>query len=976
MKGGATGRPAPAACLVIIALSHAPAFAQDELEEILVTGTRVAQRDFESASPIVSVSQEFFARTGSSTVETALNTLPQFVPAYTSTSILASNGGQANVQLRGLGPGSTLILIDSKRLIPANGTGVVDLNIIPPSLIESVEIITGGASAVYGSDAMAGVVNFRLKNDFDGVEIDAQWGQTERGDGADYGGGVTAGLDFAAGRGSVLGYVGYAERGSVLSTKRDFARYGLRYFGPDAGGVGPGGAFLPDLGHRIEEGRVVDVQPSKAAFESLFGSYGYPGRFDPNQTRFSVNADGTVFTQGTGDPGSVLNFRGERDPFTFNDRYYATNDTAYALELPLERRSAFTRASFAFNDSAELYAQGLYADYSVDLRNDPTSMYDSVHMPPTNPYIPPDLQFLLNSRLDPDAYVALDKHMSELGPRVSSFKYDVYQATLGLRGKVFAAWSYDLYVQAGANDQTETQSGSALISRIEKLTFAPDGGKAICGGFNPFGVGSISAECAAYIAAGASNRASVDQRIIEASLNGPLLQLPAGELRAAFGVFYKKDEYRYSADPVATATVSPLDDRLDFLEFNGAPDIDANDENTDLYVEASIPLLADRPGIRSLETVVGYRYSKYASAGGVDAYKADLLYRPVDAVQLRSSYQHAVRAPSIFELYEPQLPMKELYSGGDPCEVDSKQRKGPDRLSVEAVEALCLAQGFPDKFLASYDDPDDQARGFAGGNPDLDPETADTLTVGVVLTSQFANRWLDRLQVSLDWYSIEVDDAIAFVPADLFIARCFDPTFNPGFDAANEWCRMFSRDPASGDIVDAYAILRNSAGMRTSGVDLQLDWQLDIGPGQLGLNWLVSHMDSFERLEAPGIPTTELVGTVGSNFIGTAFPEWKGNLDLTYAWQALTLDAGWRYVGGMNDACVREFRVPHYDSFDLGASFDFDESRLAGLQLRVGLENVTDEDPPIIPCWNSANTEASQYDVLGRRYFVSLRYSF
>jgi len=157
LKGGATGRPAPAACLVIIALSHAPAFAQDELEEILVTGTRVAQRDFESASPIVSVSQEFFARTGSSTVETALNTLPQFVPAYTSTSILASNGGQANVQLRGLGPGSTLILIDSKRLIPANGSGVVDLNIIPPSLIKSVDIITGGASAVYGSDATPGI---------------------------------------------------------------------------------------------------------------------------------------------------------------------------------------------------------------------------------------------------------------------------------------------------------------------------------------------------------------------------------------------------------------------------------------------------------------------------------------------------------------------------------------------------------------------------------------------------------------------------------------------------------------------------------------------------------------------------------------------------------------------------------------------------------------------------------------------------
>ena len=367
------------------------------------------------------------------------------------------------------------------------------------------------------------------------------------------------------------------------------------------------------------------------------------------------------------------------------------------MEMPLERRSAFTRASFEFNDSAELYAQGLYADYNVDLQK--RSDFDVRQCAACRRRIRTFRQTSSSfstraSTLMKD--VVLDKHMSELGPRVSSFEYDVYQATLGLRGKVFARWSYDLYVQAGANDQTETQSGSASISRIEDLTRAPDGGKAICGGFNPFGVGSISAECAAYIAADASNRASVDQTIIEASLNGPLLQLPAGELRAAFGVFYKKDEYRYSADPVATATVSPLDDRLDFLEFNGAPDIDANDENTDLYVEASIPLLADRPGIRSLETVLGYRYSKYASAGGVDAYKADLLYRPVDALQLRSSYQHAVRAPSVFELYVPQVPTP-LYSGGDPCEVNSKQRKGPDRLSVEA---LCLAQGFPDEFLA------------------------------------------------------------------------------------------------------------------------------------------------------------------------------------------------------------------------------------------------------------------------------------
>ena len=248
-----------------------------------------------------------------------------------------------------------------------------------------------------------------------------------------------------------------------------------------------------------------------------------------------------------------------------------------------------------------------------------------------------------------------------------------------------------------------------MNSRIEELTFAPDGGEAICGGFNPFGLGSISAECAAYIAVDGTNRAGVDQTILEASLSGPLLELPAGELRAAFGVFYKKDEYFYSADPVATVFLP--DGRPDIIGFNASDDIEGEDDNTDLYVEASIPLLADRPGVRSLEAVVGYRYSDYASAGGADAYKAELLYRPVDALRVRSSYQRAVRAPSVgralfaaaagvifLSRLRPPRPLR----GG------SAQRNGPDQAQVEA---LCLAQGLPPELLPDYDNTSSSPRG-------------------------------------------------------------------------------------------------------------------------------------------------------------------------------------------------------------------------------------------------------------------------
>ena len=244
------------------------------------------------------------------------------------------------------------------------------------------------------------------------------------------------------------------------------------------------------------------VEAHQTAFEGLFATYGYPAGSVPNQTEFGFNTDGTVFTQGDFEtPGSVANFRGEIDPLFFNDRAYTYNFAPVNyLQLPLERVSVFARASFEFSEAAELYAQGLYADYTADTQLAPTATFFGVLMPPTNPFIPPDLQLLLDSRADPSADVVLDKRMSELGPRISSVQYDVYQATLGLRGQVFDGWSYDAYLQIGANDQTDTQSGNALTSRIEELTFAPDGGEAICGGFNPFGLGSISAECAAYIA--------------------------------------------------------------------------------------------------------------------------------------------------------------------------------------------------------------------------------------------------------------------------------------------------------------------------------------------------------------------------------------------------------------------------------------------------------------------------------------------
>ena len=334
---------------------------------------------------------------------------------------------------------------------------------------------------------------------------------------------------------------------------------------------------------------------------------------------------------------------------------YAYNYSPFvAMQLPLERKSAFVRAEFDLGESASVYAQGLYADYSVSFEAASTPLFDTF-LPVTNPFIPDDLRLLLESRPDdPAANVVFAKRLSELGPRVSNNQYDVYQATVGVSGEIFDGWQYDAYVQVGANDQIDHQTGNVLTSRIEELTFAPDGGVSVCGGFNPFGLGSISRECLDYVAVDASNHASVDQTIVEASLSGPVLAMPAGDLRVALGAFYKEDQYEYSASPVASVFLP--DGRPDLQGFNASRDIRGDDHNVDVYVEALVPLLAELRGVESLEAVLGYRLSDYESAGSFDSWKAELLYQPIESIRVRSSYQEAVRAPGVSELYSAAAP--------------------------------------------------------------------------------------------------------------------------------------------------------------------------------------------------------------------------------------------------------------------------------------------------------------------------------
>jgi outer membrane receptor protein involved in Fe transport len=950
-----------------------------ELEEIVVTGSRIPRPDFESSAPVVTVPGDRFEQTPAGTIEETLARLPQFLGGTNASSNRPFNNalaGQALLSLRGLNSYESLVLVDGRRLVPANGYGSPDTNVIPGALVQRTEVLTGGASAVYGTDAMAGVVNIHLLDHFEGVAFAGNWSQTGHGDGERYRATLTAGTNFADGRGAVMGSVGYYDRSLVTQADRKFSQTYLEWYGRGTGGVGPGGQFLPLASTNIPEGRTIwaNNRPSESAFEALFQRYGYDAGTLPYPQDVGFNADGSVFTMGDGEThGSVANFRGTWDPLTINDTAYSYNASpGQAMQMPLERTSVFANGSFEFNASVELYVQGLYSDYTVDQLLAPTPIWNAF-VPVTNPYISPDLRFLLESRGNPAAPFLVAKRTLEVGPRAYSNQYGFYQLALGLRGSVLEDWKYNGYVQYGQNEQTFAQTGNVSLTKWEELLWAPDGGVALCGGADPFGYASISRECAEYMDVDVKNTAKVRQLTSEVTLTGSPLEMPAGTVNAVLGLFYQKNWYEQHPGPANQQTTP--DGRPDVAgSFFAKGPMSADDYNVDAYAEVLVPLLDGLSELElgSLKTVLGYRWSDYASAGTTSAYKGELLFEPVDAVHLRGSFQRAVRAPSVYERYEAQWAQDVGVPQPDPCSYDSDQRTGPDGARVTA---LCLDQGVPASEIDVFLDDSGTAPGFVGGNPDLIPEEGTTWTVGMVLDAPFGSAALKDVQVSVDWWSIRITDAIRSVAADFAVSACYDPTYNPGFSAKNEYCTWFSRESDTGLIYDAYSINRNLSVFETSGIDVQFDWHKRVGPGKLGATWLVSWLQSWELQWDPQSPPEQYRGTACC----PTLPEWKWNFDASYRLSRFTIDANWTYLGHVDgswgwDPEAPSFQVPVRNYLDLTGSYVFGAGTLDGLRLSVGISNLLDEQPPIFPSHDDVNSDGSTYDLLGRTFWINVNY--
>jgi outer membrane receptor protein involved in Fe transport len=954
--------------------AHAQDASKDEvLEEVVVTGSRIARRDYVSDSPITTVDQSAIAATGSPTLETSLNQLPQLAFSASSNTNTSARGGQANINLRGLGPQRGLVLIDGRRVQPSSPEGSIDLNTIPSSLVDNVEIITGGASAVYGSDAVAGVANLKLRRNVEGVEVNAQYGRTGHDDGATKDLGLLVGGKFADGKGRAMVSLSYAERDRARYQDRDYLRYQI---------------LVPSL-TTFTVGVAASNLPSQAAVNSVFAGYGVPAGQVSRNSQFLVNTDGTLFT--TRGP---TNFRGQvTSPLTIsNDTLYLAVSELYSAQTPLKRYNLFGHVEYEVTPDVNLFVEGIFTNYKTETgalwANSGSSSGKPLFVPVTNPFIPADLAQILSSRPNPTAPFTISGFIDDNVPRREVDEYNVYQLSAGLSGRVEAIdASWNVYGTFGKTDYVATQYGYPSSSAINTLLAAPDGGRSVCpGGFNPFGFAPIDQGCVDFIARIAKNHTNLTQGAVEATLTGSLADLPAGPLQYAVGADYRENSYDFSPD--ALISQGDLANYLPVAGSSGTAKV------YEAFGELQVPLLRDAPLAHELSVNLGFRYSDYNTVGGVTTYRVEGAWSPIEAIRVRGGYARAIRAPSVGELFsadaQGQTPLGApgVLGSGDPCDVRGAYRAA-GAADAGRVRALCLAQGVPANLVDSFTNVNPRTPFLSRGNRELDPETADTYSLGVVLRPRFDQPLLSRLSVSVDYYNIALKDAIGLITNPVAAAQCFNPAINPSYDPSNYYCQLLQRDPANGQLAQIVNPQLNLASYKTSGVDFQVDWKVDLEAlgadpkwGTLSLGVVASYLATYKIQNLAGAPVNDYAGTIGNVQIdpfAAAHPTWKATTTLGWdVWRVRT-NLRWRYLDAMSNASNvgttgTAKGVGEISYFDLDALWRVDDD----LELRAGIVNLADKRPPTlnVSYIGLQATDPYTYDLLGRRFFVALKAKF
>jgi iron complex outermembrane receptor protein len=1039
------------------------------LEEIVVTGSRIPRRDYESYSPIVTIKADTFLDRSNIGLESTLNQMPQFLPAGTQTMFSDASTplpsataapGAATANLRGLGTNRTLVLVDGKRVQPMNAALVVDLNTIPAAAVESVEVITGGAAAVYGADAIAGVVNLILKKDFQGATFDAQYGITEEGDGEEFQFSALLGAEIGDGRGNVMMGFNYADRGNIQGKDREFIRDGWN----DPGTVSAG---IQSLGTST----LIGFNPGTVYVPTAWSAASY--RIDQNGNVFDPTDPFNTDHPYTGPISYESGFKISSET---GELTYFNKDINY-LQLPLERYSIFGSGRYSLTDTIEFYMDLRYSENrAIAIANQQqffniwaisvpyNQQYDDPDSPDFGqaPYgvaqhpVPAGLADLLNSRVfvpspfnpfpdpafDPLTWPwLLEQSMHYLPPYQTDTTSNVYQVSGGVRGEFGSGftddWTWDLYYSHGKSTiSVEQLEGFTNLQRSQEIFEADQYGKGFSAGyvisvihscesgipvFNEDGSvntsSTVSQDCADYMTLRMNHITELEQNVFEANMQGSLFELPwSGAIQFALGADYREEIFRFNPDSGFNANQSFPDVVGNIalpVAVNGSTDV------SELYAELLIPVVKDLPLIKSFTLEPGYRISDYSIAEGkVDTYKVMADWRVTDWVRLRGGQQRANRAPNIAELFMP-TGASDIVFGQDGCNNDStvpnwgNKPENPNRYNLQVLcQYLMVRDGAPENFSLYV--PGESANDYhyyvfgpgywawslaiTGGNPDLESETADTQTLGIVIDSPFSAPPVKNLRLSIDYYDIEIDGAIAAPTHDLVYQQCMDAQYNPLIGSApgtytgeelaagNPYCALINRE-FMGDGMNDYgadrnfdAVYFNMGAIYSEGYDVQIDWSsdfsdigLDAIPGRLGVNVLYSKLEKYAQLPFKGGEIVEYTGTtVNSSF------DYQMLTTFTYSNGGFSGGLRWMHLPSLDPApsSASDIQgVNSYDEFDLFARYLITDN----MELRGGINNLFYAKPEPVGASSTDNnlgTFISSHDVIGRRFYVAARYWF
>ena len=918
-----------------------------KVERIEVTGSRILREGAIAPAPVTVISGADLVNTGAVNIGEALNKLP----ALGNTFSLANSGrfigtaGLNTLDLRNMGTDRTLVLVNGKRHVSSSaGSQAVDTNAIPSIWVERVEIITGGASAVYGADAVTGVVNFILKENIEGFDISVTKGASELSDYNNEKATFSYGTNFDNDRGNVALSVEYSSQNSLNA-----------------------------LDHPWTDGSYRSMR-NQAQTEENKDDPNFPDKiYTPNAGYYALNNAG-VFDLGNGFVNTFNPDGSQRDIYLGNnvDGVQCADCDSFNLAQFTEIQPAFERYNVNFKvnydvtDDLNAYFEGKYVNSEGESIGQPAFFFfdprNSIKI--DNPFLDPSVKTLME-QAGPNGEgidsIMVNRMMTDLGRRIENNTRETTRFVTGLKGTVFSDWELDSSIVYGQTDLERVNGANMIMANYFNALDAVDDGNgnivcrdadardAGCVPVNIMGYGAPSQEAINYINTVSIGTSTITQTVVSASLaNGAIFELPAGYVGFAGGVEYRKEESETKEPDNAVGTF-----------FNALGEDKGEFDVSEIYFEASVPLLSDLPLVQDLVLDTAVRFADYSTIGNATSWKLGLDWTVNDQLRVRATQSEALRAPNIGEIFG--APSQTFYSVNDPCKVDNLN----DLENSDTRRANCAALGVPTDFNSDYDSA--TLEGLVSGNKDVQGEESTSTTIGFVYQPSF----IENAVVTVDYWKIELEDAISTIGSQDILDRCVDSA--TGID--NQYCNLITRDSSSSEITLIQNSVLNVSGQEASGIDFELGYDFDALEGSFTTRLIGTYLIERKEYAFQDEPEQyyEYAGTTGES-------QWQANLSLGYTYENFYTTFDTRYLEEVSIYTDQELEdnpnpsnLLTYGTYfisDATIGYNFDN----GMGLKLGIDNLFNRKLPFGTIGTGAGT--ASYDNIGRLGYVKLSYKF